>query len=260
MKDSLGDRMKGYEAACKHHLTQRTPLILRLDGKAFHNYLRPVKGTFNEGVRTCMTDTMMHLIINLQNCVFGYTQSDEISLLFNDWNKLTTEPAYSANQSKLESIAASMTTGYFNWNKNHYDLIPEVTAPFALFDCRAFTIPKEEVANYFVWRQQDATRNSINMLGQLNFSHKQLQGKNVSEVQDMLMLEKQINWNDLHVWKKRGICASRLSLSADKEPPIFTKDREYIERHLLNEEDREKPEVDEDAKEREHIKNCEVCA
>ncbi len=239
MRDDLGDRMKGYENVSKRFFTRRTPLILRLDGKNFHGYLRPVRGSFHEGVRTAMADTMLHLISEFQNCVFGYTQSDEISLLFNDWGKLTTEAAYKSNQSKLESVAASIATGYFNWNKNHYDLIPEVKAPYAAFDCRTFTIPKEEVANYFVWRQQDATRNSIQMLAQMHFSHKRLQGKNQSALQDMLMLEKGINWNDIETWKKRGICGSRLRLVADTNIPIFTKDRGYIEQHLLTEQERE---------------------
>jgi len=118
----------------------------------------------------------------------------------------------------------------FNHTKNKYSLLPEAYFDFAMFDCRAFNIPKEEVCNYFIWRQQDATRNSINSLGQMYFTQKQLHGKGVSEVQDMLMKHYDINWNNLDVWKKRGVCSN--SVGIDKEPPIFTQNREYIEKHL----------------------------
>ena len=108
----------------------------------------------------------------------------------------------------------------------------------AFFDARIFNIPFEEVTNYFVWRQQDATRNSIQMLGQSYFSHKELHGKNVSNIQDMLMDQHGVNWNDVDTRFKRGQCVTsnfedeRLTFRIDTEVPVFTQDRDFIESHL----------------------------
>ena len=119
----------------------------------------------------------------------------------------------------------------------------------AMFDARCFSIPKEEVCNYFLWRQNDCTRNSIQMVGQANFSHKELQNKSCNEIQDMLMLEKNINWNDFDTVKKRGSCCTktgihtvvntqtgeqveRLVWKIDTEIPIFTQNRNYVERFV----------------------------
>ena len=249
-KDSLGDRMKSYENVTKFKLTKRTPVIIRLDGKAFHTWTKRLKDVddlttdpFSDVMNQCMTATTEKLIAGIQNAVFGYTQSDEISILLNDWKTLTTDQWFGNSVQKMVSVAASMATVYFN--QTYAQLVgPEQTqeAAWAMFDARVFTLPKEEVANYFVWRQQDATRNSINMLGQHYFSHKELQGKNVSQVQDMLMLDQPIgdpgvNWNDLDTWKKRGTCVTRVEdVTADREIPIFTADREYVEQFLSVEE------------------------
>ena len=74
----------------------------------------------------------------------------------------------------------------------------------AMFDARCFNIPKEEVTNLIYWRQLDATRNSIQMVGQANFSHKELQNKSCNDIQDMLHEQKGINWNDYPTVCKRG--------------------------------------------------------
>ena len=145
--------------------------------------------------------------------------------MLNDWKRLTTDQWFDGSIQKITSISASMATAAFN---DKSDLST------ALFDSRVFNVPKEEVVNYFVWRQQDATRNSINMLGQFYFSHKELHGKNVSQVQDMLMESYQQNWNDVDVWKKRGFCVTPTGY--DNKIPIFTKDRSFIEQYLESEE------------------------
>lgn len=260
-KDNLGDRMKGYETVSTMKLIKRMPVIIRLDGKAFHTWTRQLKNIdaglekdpFSIRMNQSMSDTAWRLVKGIQNAVFAYTQSDEISILLNDWKTLTTDQWYGNGLQKMASVSASMATAYFN--EQFYD----DNIASALFDARVFNLPKEEVVNYFVWRQQDATRNSINMLGQFYFSHKELQGKNVSEVQDMLMMSEgyvdgrplNVNWNDLDTWKKRGTCITRgadirmagsngmtviqpnETYKIDKEIPIFTQDRDYIER-LLN--------------------------
>ena len=108
----------------------------------------------------------------------------------------------------------------------------------AIFDSRVFAIPKDEVNNYFIWRQQDATRNSIQMLGQANFSHKELHKCSCNMIQEKLFTEKGINFNDIPTTQKRGACivkeqylvgeATRTRWIVDKEIPIFTSDRDYI--------------------------------
>jgi tRNA(His) 5'-end guanylyltransferase len=118
-----------------------------------------------------------------------------------------------------------------------------------MFDARVYNLPKEEVTNYFLWRQQDASRNSIQMLGHYHFSQKEMHGKNNSQVQDMLMLQKGVNWNDLATWMKRGSCviqdptwsemSSGMRYKIDDEIPIFTQYRNYIEQHLETPEQQE---------------------
>lgn len=244
--DKLGDRMKKYEGVTQLDVMGRSPVIIRLDGKSFHTFTKKFNtttdsslenGPFSEKLHWIMNSTMEALANNIQNVKFGYTQSDEISLLLTDWNKLTTDQWFGGNIQKIVSVSAAIATAYFN----HYfsvamNLVTTEIQNIAVFDSRVFNIPKEEVTNYFVWRQQDTTRNSINMLGQYHFSHKELQHKNVSQVQDMLMLEKQTNWNDLATWKKRGSCFhTNLGQGEDlitDEIPIFTQDRNYIEQFI----------------------------
>lgn len=234
-KDELGTRMKGYETVSKTKLLRRMPVIIRLDGKAFHTWTRQLKSV-DESLDVCPYSVIMHarmkaaaeyLMHHVQNAVIIYSQSDELSILLNDWRTLNTDQWFDASIQKMASISASIVTVGFNAKTT----IEAVDLSPALFDARVFNVPKEEVANYFVWRQQDATRNSINMLAQFYFSHKQLQGKNISQVQDMLMLEYGINWNDIDTWKKRGFCITS-NTGYDKEIPIFTKDRNYIEEYL----------------------------
>lgn len=236
-KTSLGDRMKGYETVSKSKLLRRTPVIIRLDGKSFHTWTKTLRGRdesldispYSETMHSLMRAATEYLVDNIQNAVLGYSQSDEISILLNDWKKLKTDQWFDGSIQKIASVSASMATVAFNAITINGDSLP-----WAMFDSRVFNVPKEEVANYFVWRQQDATRNSIQMLGQFYFSHKQLHGKNVSNIQDMLMDKHQENWDSIDTWKKRGFCVTREGY--DREIPIFTKDRNYIER-FLNAED-----------------------
>jgi tRNA(His) 5'-end guanylyltransferase len=178
-----------------------------------------------------MSQTAATLVQNIQNARLAYTQSDEISILMNDWGKLTTEAWFDNGIQKMVSVSASMATAKFNVAVSDQG---NFSPTMALFDARVFNIPKEEVANYFIWRQQDATRNSINMLGQFYFSHKELQGKTTDEVQEMLFSKHGVNWNDIPTWQKRGYCATRRG--TNNEIPIFTKERQFIEQHLAEDE------------------------
>lgn len=277
-KDSLGDRMKTfYENIPKTHLTRRQPVIIRIDGKAFHTFTRGFQRPFDNILIESMQETMKYLCENIQGCKMGYCQSDEISLLITDYETINTAAWFDYQVQKMCSIAASMATLAFNRafdekvEQEYMSLEAEAMFPSfpnsdyikeqdniykahekaflkgAMFDARCFSIPKEEVCNYFIWRQQDATRNSIQMVAQANFSHKQLQNKSCDELQEMLWQEKNINWNDFEIVKKRGSCCTktgkhtvvdmktgeqkdRLVWEIDEDIPIFTQDREYIER------------------------------
>lgn len=272
-KDSLGDRMKTYESIPKTFLTRRVPVIIRLDGKAFHTFTRGMKKPFDNILIQTMQDTMKYLCENIQGCVLGYTQSDEITLVLTDYETITTDAWFGYNVQKMTSISASMATLAFNkffeencnifwdsyyeaWNhteeETKYNEMLYSKLNKALFDSRVFSIPKEEVCNCLIWRQQDATRNSIQSVGQANFSQKQLHGKSCDMIQDMLFTEKGINWNDFPTDCKRGSCCykrqvekvvtipktneerlvNRSEWFIDKDIPIFTQDRSYVEKWL----------------------------
>lgn len=251
MKDSIGDRMKeNYENRAKTKLLRRTPVIIRLDGKAFHTFTKEFNKPFDEILILTMQKTMLALCKLVQGCVLGYTQSDEITLVLTDYTKLETSAWFDYNIQKVCSVSASIATLAFNRCflneiQKKYESISELTASVyyqawlkgALFDARCFNIPKEEVTNCLLWRQQDATRNSINAVGQAYFSHRELQGLNVNQIQDKLFKEKGINWNDLPIYLKRGSCCIKQEINElsvwviDNYIPIFKEDgRNYIEK------------------------------
>lgn len=223
--DDLGVRMKTfYEQIPKTKLMRRCPVAIRIDGKAFHTFARGFQKPFDEVLIKSMQETMKYLCENIQGCVLGYTQSDEITLILVDYKKLTSSAWFDYEVQKICSIAASMATMVFNesfskiYSKlyrdkiEHRENVDELVKTYAfkagkaMFDCRCFNIPKEEVTNLIYWRQLDASRNSIQMVGQANFSHKELQNKSCNDIQDMLMTQKGINWNDLPTYQKRGSC------------------------------------------------------
>lgn len=206
-------RMKeNYESRSKTYLTRRTPVIIRLDGKAFHTYTRGLDKPFDEGLIEDMEATTKFLCENIQGVKLGYCQSDEISLLITDYDDLNTQAWFDYNVQKITSISASMATAKFNQlrlSRKSYnsqslptpDVIDNINLAF--FDSRTFSIPKEEVANYFLARQKDAVKNSVAMLAQSLYSHKELHKKNGSEMQEMCF-QKGHNWNDLDYRKRRG--------------------------------------------------------
>lgn len=249
-KFSLGDRMKEYELTTQSNLLRRTPVIIRIDGRAFHTFTKrhiptidpSLKLTpFSEMLHNVMVATSGRLLVELQNAKLVYTQSDEISILLRDWDTLASQQWFGGNIQKIVSVSSSIATATFNFCYERAVHVPEWFNELATFDSRVYNLPKEEVANYFIWRQQDASRNSIQMLGHYHFSQKQMHGKSNNEVQDMLMLQKNINWNDLPTWMKRGTCVfhnpcrvdSSKQFIIDNEIPIFTQDRKYVEQYLI---------------------------
>ena len=248
--DDLGTRMKEYyEAIPKSRLMRRTPVAIRIDGKAFHTYTRGFKKPFDTILIKAMQETTKYLCENIQGCVLGYTQSDEITLILVDYKKIDSAAWFDYEVEKMCSVAASMATMAFNKAftdninmmmthfhygddvdeeilKSEYGLTDEDLEDgsdfwerrwetyqkrmgLAMFDARVFNIPKEEVTNLVYWRQLDAARNSVQMVGQAYFSHSELQGKSCNMIQDMLHEERGINWNDYPTHQKRGTCVVR---------------------------------------------------
>ncbi len=228
MGDSLGDRMKGhYEDRTRYMLPRRTFTILRADGKAFHSFTRHFEKPYDLTIVAAMNAAMAALCMEAQGAVIGYVQSDEISVVLTDFALVNTDAWFDGNLQKMVSVASSVVTWAFN------DALG-VTKSRALFDCRAFTIPDPvEVENYLIWRQQDATRNSIQGLAQSQFSANQLHGVGNAQAQDMLM-DIGINWNDRPTGDKRGRTAYRSEFGwvIDTEIPVFTADRNYVRSRL----------------------------
>ena len=217
LRDALGDRMKhNYEDRSKTRLTRRMPVIIRLDGKAFHTFTRGFKKPFDEIMVVTMQQTMQYLCENIQGCILGYTQSDEITLVLQDYYKLETDAWFDYEVQKIVSISAAMATLAFN--KYYQENVGQMTDSLedfrkyaskfnkALFDSRAFNIPKEEVANCLIWRQLDAERNSVNSVAQSLFSHKELQGLNLKDTMTKIEQEGGIVWGNLSTRYKRGSC------------------------------------------------------
>ena len=222
MTDSEGlpARMKRYEAVSYHTLTRRVPVILRVDGRAFHTLTRSLEGWSTE-FSNKIAATAVAVMQEMQGCAFAYCQSDEISFLLTDYQTIKTQPWFNYELEKIISISAAIASVSFSL---------QFGSP-AEFDSRAFSVPQDEACNYFIWRQQDATRNAINMVGQQHFSPKQLHGKSTDDVQEMLFQEKAIKFNDYTAAQKRGVCVVRGEI--DKEIPIFTQDRKYVEKHVF---------------------------
>lgn len=295
VNDALGTRMKEfYENIPKTKLMRRTPVAIRIDGKAFHTFTRGFKRPFDTILIKSMQETTKYLCENIQGCVLGYTQSDEITLILVDYRRFDSAAWFDYEVEKLCSVAASMATMAFNRAftdnihmmmthfhygeevdeeiiKSEYGLTDEdleLGSDFwenrwtlyqqrmgtACFDARCFNIPKEEVTNLIYWRQLDATRNSIQMVGQAYFSHDQLENKNQNDIQEMLWQNYNINWNNFPTHQKRGSCVVRNEILLeylgdgrvtarlrdpsvlpstwiiDKEIPIFKGEgREYVE-------------------------------
>jgi len=239
MKDSLGDRMKGYyESRTKYKLPRRTYTIIRLDGKAFHTYTKKLNKPFDAMLMEDMAWTTKHLCENIQGCKMGYTQSDEISLLLTDFDKLNTDAWFDNNIQKMASVASSICTGYFNRRREEDDF--GRMQPLAYFDARVFTIPTAvEVENYFIWRQKDATRNSVSMVAQSKFSHNQLHHKSVENMKQMLQLvdDPWYKYPDdckYGNWIKRGLKGFHIDFATD-----FVEERERLTAEIPRLEDME---------------------
>ena len=284
VNDDLGTRMKEYyENVYRFGLTRRMPVAIRIDGKAFHTFTKGFQRPFDPVFMNAMKDTMKYLCENIQGCKIGYTQSDEITLILTDYDTLTTDAWFGYNLQKMCSVAASMATMAFNraFEKRVSDYCNNISRDAdecldheqfaqwkiyvaalekgALFDARVFNIPKDEVCNLLYWRQLDAVRNSILMVGQHYFSHLELHKKSCKEIQEMLTYGRGIDWSFYPTSCKRGSCCIKTNTTTtfakedengnvitgaterphwkiDNEVPIFRgDDRYYVEKYIYNE-------------------------
>lgn len=245
-QDSLGDRMKGYEIAARTALPRRMPVIMRVDGKAFHTYTRGLARPFDVRFTDAMDNVAIALCAEIQGAQMAYVQSDEISILIHGYKRFASASWFDNEVQKMTSVAGSIAGA----TMTAASVVVFGDMRLAYFDARVAIYPEAEVCNYFVWRQQDAVRNSIQMSAQALYSQRQLHGKPCSELQDMIHAKGQ-NWNDLPTRQKRGRCvvrevyavgdATRSRWTVDNEIPTFTADREYIDRLLALEPEEPKP-------------------
>lgn len=276
----LAKRMKDYEMRDRYFLQKRIPVAIRVDMRAGHTFTRGFKRPFDDIFMKSMQETAKYMCENMGNAKFAYVQSDEITIILVDYDTLETDCWFNYRTDKLCSISASMATMAFNkffaqevdkwgaetfgyeWyeggtndpkviNTPEYKLSEVYSKAInkgAMFDSRCFNIPKEEVANLIYWRQLDAARNSVQMVGQANFSHSELQGKTCNMIQDMLLTQKDINWNNFPIDCKRGAACiydnyqNSDSITnddiikgwrIDREMPMIKDEyREYIEKYI----------------------------
>ena len=264
MKDEIGKRMKEfYENRTRIYLPRRTYSIVRVDGRSFHQYCKSLVRPFDMGLIDDMNETAKYLCKNIQGAEIGFVQSDEISILLTDFATHQTDAWYDGNIQKIVSVAASMATAKFNQLRMlRESLKEEYVSPdsgdtighvlwwniirdfkLAEFDARTFTIPsKSETMNYFIWRQQDTVRNSISSVAQTLYSHKELNGKNMSVQQEMIFQKGQ-NWNNYDSVLKRGrfVFKERYDKQGAErtrwvagECPTFTQDPEFLDLYIPN--------------------------
>jgi tRNA(His) 5'-end guanylyltransferase len=207
MPDEFGARMKLYEQATRQVLPPRTYTIIRVDGRAFHTYLRNAVKPFDPWVIEAMGRAAQALCKEISGARFAYTQSDEISILLTDLEPQS-QPWFGGSVQKMASVAASIATAAFNqWYDRVVPAAPgslAVSSRYATFDGRVYTIPSRiEVANYFLWRQKDAVRNAISMAGQAEFSQPALHGISTDAIQEQLWRMKGINFKTKYSDRER---------------------------------------------------------
>jgi tRNA(His) 5'-end guanylyltransferase len=253
MNDSLGDRMKRYQEVFDQKLLIKTPILIHLDGKAFHTFCRGLIKPFDQMLMDTMDYTANQLVAGIQGCKLAYVQSDEISLLLTDWENYETDQWFDGRVQKITSISAAIATFEFNkmWQfnaksfgdeQNLYPIVDEAQAEAekvrrkmkqGLFDSRAFNLPHHEVGNWFIWRQNDWRRNSVQMLARSHFSHKSLQNMKTSEMIEILK-NVGASWESLSEREQNGATIYRGNGNKIvKDCSIkFKENREFIKERL----------------------------
>lgn len=237
--------MRLFEEAARATFPRRMPLIIRVDGKSFSKYTAHLPGKpFNRDFISVMESVAMALCTNIQGAELAYSQSDEVSVLVHGYKTFESEPWFGNQLQKIVSVSAAIASATFtakSWRlfatadcATFDDIEP------AYFDARAFVLPEAEVTNYFLHRQQDAVRNSVQMLTRSLYSHKECNGKNVPEMKAMCK-EKGLPWEDLAPTIRKGRCVrkhycptsgERMGWKVDTDIPMFGEDRAYVENLL----------------------------
>lgn len=222
-KDSLGDRQKAYEAVNDRILVPKMPFIIRVDGKAFHTYTRGFVKPFDNIMGKTMIEVTNKLCEEIPGAVLGYTQSDEITIVCKYTDRIKSQAWFNGRVRKIETIAASKATKWFNkiFSEKVHDYIEKFEGTeeykntlrifynkkigLAEFDARVFNIPEWDCINNIIWRQQDAIHNSIEAVGHANFSTKELHKVNCDGIKEMLLKQKNIDWeSDFTPYQKYG--------------------------------------------------------
>ena len=194
--DSLGDRIKGYEKNFSNTAVKRMPLMIRVDGKAFHTFTKGMQKPFDHTLISAMVAAAIDVAKQMQGFKVAYIQSDEATFCITDYDSIETEGWFGYKIQKIVSISAAIMSVAFN---KHFE-----TDKSPIFDSRAFTIPVDDVVNAFLWRAKDWERNSLQMYARSFFSHKELHKKNKDDIHEMLYsIDK--NWTtDLTEQEKNG--------------------------------------------------------
>lgn len=260
----LGNRMKNYyEQVSKTKLMRKCPVAIRIDGCHFRTFTKNLNKPFDDIIIKTMQSTMKYLCANIQGCILGYTQSDEITLILTDYKNIDSDAWFDYEVEKLCSVSASMATLAFNqffkenvtlyklkvslYKFKAYDGISkykdDITEKYiknldkaiengAIFDARCFNVPKEEVTNLLYWRQKDAIRNSIQMVGQANFSQEELNHKSLEDIKHMLC-DKNIVWDVFPKAKRFGSCCIKKETVIENnnphEPDIYKRNKWVID-------------------------------
>lgn len=222
MKDELGDRIKThFEDVFRVRLPRRTHVIIRIDGRCFHTFTRRLERPYDRRLSDALDTAAMALAAEMSGCRCAYGQSDEYSFLLTDFSSEHEKMWFDGNVQKIVSVAASIFTAHF---VRAFDAV-------AAFDARVMVIPQRaDVEQYFIWRQLDASSNSLNMLASAHYSHAELEGRSTAEKHNLLHA-KGVNWAKSETSFKRGrmiVPAEPRGWRVDLEPPVFTRERAYL--------------------------------
>lgn len=228
MKDELGQQIKrDYEDALRLYVPRRTHVVVRIDGRAFHQFTRNLERPYCRRLADALDMAALQVASEMIGCLFGYGQSDEYSFVLADTAPADAALWFDGNIQKIVSVSASIFTAAFN--KAFENSEP------AAFDSRLLVIAqRREVEKYLLWRQLDASANSLNMLASAHFSHKELLGKSTAEKHELLHT-KGVNWAKEPADFKRGRAVVRETdggWTIDREIPVFNREPAYLETAL----------------------------
>lgn len=256
-KDSLADRMKQYESVNDRYLVPKIPFIIRVDGKNFSTYTRGFKKPFDKIMGKTMREVATKLCEEIPGAVLGYTQSDEITIICKYTDRIVSQAWFNGRVRKIETIAASKATKWFNklFTENvadyeiefrqkissydidkdayrKYDTVLRKKAGMAEFDARVFNVPEWDCINNIIWRQQDAIRNSVEMVGHANFSNKELHKVNCEGIKKMLKEQRGIDWEkDFNSYQKYGAFCYRVEMQREIKGKTITRNVWYCNKY-----------------------------